>query len=139
MSEKKKPEFKIWFHKTMIYFVLWAFAAFAALYGAKGIMDTIENGMPNTAFFVIAWGALIALAVWLVKVRFDLAAFRRNALKELLIAGLVGAGILLLIQGLIYLSNEDVYAKDVYFALIVAVWTVGVYRYYKLHSDLFVN
>lgn len=139
MTENKKPEFKVWFHKFMIYFVLWAFAAFAVLYGVRGITESIENGMPHTALFVIAWGALIALAVYLVKVRFDLAAFRRNALKGLLIAGLVGAGILLLIQGLIYISDEDVYAKDVYAALIVAVWTVGVYRYYKLHSDLFVN
>lgn len=139
MTEKQKPGFKMWFHKFMIYFAIWAFAVFAVLYGVKGIAEAIENNMPHTALFVIAWGALIALALFLVKVRFDLAAFRQNALKELLIAGLAGAGILLLIQGLIYFSDEDVYAKDVYSALIILVWTVGVYRYYKLHSDLFVN
>ena len=138
MTEKQSG-FKMWFHRFMTYFALWAFAAFAVLYGVRGIVRSIENGVQYMALFVIAWGALIALAVFLVKVRFDLAAFRRSAPKELLIAGLVGAGILLLIQGLIDISQEDVNARDVFTALIIALWTVGVYRYYRLHSDLFVN
>lgn len=129
----------MWFHKFMIYFALWVFAAFAVLYGVKGISESIENGMPHTTLFVIAWGALIAVAAFLVKLRFDLAAFWQIALKEMLIAGLAAAGILLLIQALIYFADEDVYAKDVFSALIVAAWTVGVYRYYNLHRDLFVN
>ena len=72
MTEKQKPGFKMWFHKFMIYFAIWAFAVFVVLYGVKGIAEAIENNMPHTALFVIAWGALIALALFLVKVRFDL-------------------------------------------------------------------
>jgi len=139
MTEKKKSEYKIWFHKFMIYFALWAFAAFAVAFGVRGISDSIQNGMRHTALFVIAWGLLIADAVFLVKVRFDLAGFRQNTPKEMLIAGLAGAGILLLIQGLIYISDEDVYARDVESAVIIAIWTVGVYRYMNIHQDLFVN
>jgi len=139
MAVKKKTEYKMWFHNFMIYFALWAFAAFAAAYGVRGISDSIQNGMRHTALFVIAWGLLVADAAYLVKVRFDMAGFRQNAPRELLIAGLAGAGILLLIQGLIHISAEDVYAKDVESALIIAIWTIGVYRYVNIHQDLFVN
>ena len=139
MAEKKKNEYKMWFHNFMIYFVIWAFAVLAAAFGVRGISDSIQNGMRHTTLFVIAWGLLIADAVYLVKVRFDMAGFRQNAPKELLIAGLAGAGILLLIQGLVYISAEDVYARDVESALIIALWTIGVYRYVNMHQNLFVN
>ena len=139
MTEKKKNEYKMWFHCFMIYFALWAFAAFAAAFGVRGISDTLQNGMRHKVLFVIAWVLLIADGAYLVKVRFDMAGFRENVPRELLIAGLAGAGILLLIQGLIYSSGEDVYARDVETALIIAIWTIGVYRYVNMHQNLFVK
>jgi hypothetical protein len=139
MSEKKKPEYQMWFHKFLIFFALWACAVLAVLTGIQGIASTIENGMSNKVLFILAFALLIADGLFLIKVRFDLAAFRQKAPKEILIAGLAAAALLLAVQGIFHISGEDVYSRDLFTALIVAVWTVAVYRYLRLYPDQFVN
>ena len=52
MSEKKKPEYQLWFHKFLIFFALWACAVLAVLTGIQGIASTIENGMSNKVLFM---------------------------------------------------------------------------------------
>ena len=139
MSEKKQPKLDTWFHNALIYFFFWAFAAIAVVSGAKQIFSSIENGMSNTALFVIL-GALLALdGLALIKVRFDLAKFRAGTPKEIAIVCGAASAILLLTQLLIHMSAEDVYPKDVGVGIIVALWTFVLYRYYHEREYLFVN
>ena len=139
MSEKKQPRLDTWFHNALIYFFFWAFAAIAVYSGIMQISDSIENGMPNTALFVIL-GALLAVdGLALIKVRFDLAKLRTGTPKAIAIVGGAASAILLLTQLLIYMSAEDVYARDVGTGVIVALWTFVLYRYYHEREYLFVN
>lgn len=139
MSEKKQPEFKMWFHKFMVNFALWVFPILGVVYGIRCIMFAVENGARYQALDVIACVLLMGVSAFGIKVRFDMAAFRAGALKEMLAAFLAAAAILLVMHLLYYIPGDEDDFQKLYYAGWTAVWGAGVYRYYKLHEGLFVN
>lgn len=138
MSEQQ-PKFHPYFHKFMIYFALWMFAAFAVLFGIKHILDGIENGYHGfELFLLIAVNALlIVLGLFTVKVRFDLAAFRGIAVKELLIAAVAGAVLCLANNWVRDYMGDDTNMSFVTAAIFLVAWGYAVHRYYKDRPYLF--
>lgn len=84
MTEKKVMLHQ-WFHLFLVNFALWAFGAFAILYGIRFIYEAKMDGYSGSEFLMIAIIniLLIATGLFTIKTRFDLADFRLIALKEL--------------------------------------------------------
>lgn len=139
MSEQKQPKFHPWFHKFMIYFALWAFPVIGVLYGIRCIAFAVENSAYYRTLDIIACVLLIGVSLFGIKVRFDLAAFRQGALKEMLIAFLAAAAVLAVMHFLYYLPGDEDNLAKLQAAGWLAVWGFGVYRYYKQHEGRFVN
>ena len=129
------------FHAFMIYFALWAFAIFAVLYGIKLIYEGEMNGYDGFPFvmLIIVNALLIALGLFTVKARFDLAAFRAKAPAELLGASICGAVLCLANYWVQDIAGDDMNRALLTSAFVLVCWGIGVYRYYKMHSQLFIN
>lgn len=136
MSEQQ-PKFHPWFHKFLIWFALWAYALFAILYGVRNILSAVENGVEYLPLVILLNALLILLGLFTVLARFDLAAFRPRAPKELLGICLGAAAIVLLLQGVRHLSGEDVDGSRLFSAVIFACWGIALYRYYNDRQYLF--
>ena len=136
MSEQQ-PKFHPWFHKFMIFFALWAYALFAFLYGIRNIWRAVENGVEFLPLVIILNVLLILLGVFTIAVRFDLAAFRPRAPKELLGICLGAAAIIRLLQLVRHLSAEDVDSGRILSAVIFTCWGIALYRYYNDRKYLF--
>ena len=85
----------------------------------------------------VMYALLILLGLFTVLARFDLAAFRPRAPKELLGICLGAAAIVLLLQGVRHLSGEDVDGSRLFSAVIFACWGIALYRYYNDRQYLF--
>ena len=96
MSEQQ-PKLHKYFHNFMIYFAMWAYAALAILYGIRHILSVLENGASHMALDIILSVLLIVVGIITIKARFDLAAFRAIAIKELLGTCIAAAVIFLLV------------------------------------------
>jgi hypothetical protein len=140
MSEKK-PQFSKFLHGFLIYFAMWAFAAFAVLFGIKFIYEGQMNGYEGfeLVMLIIVNVLLIGLGLYVVKVRFDLAGFKEKAPKELLCVCIIGAVLCLANYWVEDIAGDDFNRSLLSTAFILAVWGIGVYRYYRMHADLFVN
>ncbi|MBO4377838.1 MAG: hypothetical protein IK133_06110 [Clostridia bacterium] len=140
MSEKKQ-QYSKFFHGFMIYFALWAFAAFAILYGIKFIYEGQMNGYEgfDLVMLIIVNALLIGLGLFAIKVRFDLAGYKEKAPKEILWICIIGAVLCLANYWVEDIAGDDFNRSLLSTAFILAVWGFGVYRYYRLHADLFVN
>ena len=103
MSEQQ-PKLHEWFHKFLINFAMWAFALMGIAYAIRDIIFATENEATYKVLVIIMAVLLIALSLFIIKVRFDLAAFRSKAPQELLIACLAAAVIVFLINLLLYLQ-----------------------------------
>ncbi len=138
MSEQQ-PKFHKWFHNALIYFFLWMFAAFAVLYGAKIIYEGQMNGYHGTelALIVVVNALLILLGLFTVKVRFDLAAFREKAPKELLGACIAGAVLCLANYWIEDYTGDDFNRSFITTAVILVCWGIALYRYYHDRPYLF--
>lgn len=136
---QQQPKFHEWFHKFLIYFALWALSAFAILYGAKFIMSGVENGYHGTelTLLIIVNALLIAAGLFTIKARFDLAAFRGIAPKELLIASVAAAALCLANYWVEDIAGDDFNRSLLSTALILACWGIAVYRYYRDRPYLF--
>ena len=138
--DAQQPKFHEWFHKFLIYFALWMFAAFAVLNSIKYIMDCREDGYDGSDFVLILIVNVLIIAVgfFIIKARFDLAAFREKAPKELLIAFVTWA-VLCLLNHLArdYIGNDDVDSSFIITAVILAGWGIALYRYYHARGYLF--
>lgn len=136
MSEQK-PAFHKWFHSALIHFFLWAFALAAVIQGFLDIHFVNENSVdPAWPIIVLAVGLMLAGA-FTVKVRFDLAAFRPQAPKELLFVCLAAAAILAAIDLLLDSFGDDSLGRRIVPAGIVALWGIALYRYYHDRPYLF--
>ena len=115
-----------WFHQFLIWFALFAFAAFYVYTGVRNISYAYQDRHEFEIVIIILSVAMILLALCLIKVRFDLAAFRDGAPKELLIVMLALAGV-----SLVSLLIPDSYDTSYLMALLPACWGVACYRYYQ--------
>jgi len=138
MSDKQ-PRYAMYFHKFMIFFALWVFAAFAAWKGVWAIRFTLENGVSNPATVIIPGALLILLGMFLIKARFDLAAYRASVPVEMLVACLAGAGLVGLVHLLLDVYGAFEGSGWILEVVIFACWGIALYRYYKQFPDLFVN
>ena len=136
MSEQN-PKFHPWFHKFMVWFALWAYAAFAVIAGIREIVSANENGASNYTGIIIFAVLLILAGLFAVVVRFDLAAFRPRAPKEMLILCLATAGILVVLHFLLDIDGGDEQLERIKVAGFLAVWGFGVFQYYSQRKYLF--
>lgn len=138
MSDQQ-PKLHGYFHKFMIWFAMWAYALMAVIAGASDIMFAYENRAHFEVLVIIMGVLLIALGVFIVKVRFDLAAFRRNTPKELLIVCLAAAAIMVILHFLLTFYGDDDNSHRLTYAFIFGCWGIALYRYYNDRRHLFVN
>lgn len=134
---QQQPKFHPWFHNFLIWFALFAFALVAVIYGVRNILSALENGVEYQALVVILSALYIALGLFLVKARFDLAAFRPQAPVELLGACIAAAVITLLLCWITDLSGEEVGRANLLSAVIFVCWGIALYRYYHDRPYLF--
>ena len=138
MSEQKF-KFHKYFHNFRIYFFLWACAIFAVLYGIKFIYEGRMNGYEGVelALLIIVNVLLIAVGVFTVKARFDLAAFRERAPKELLGASIAGAILCLANYWVEDIAGDDFNRSLITTAILLVCWGIVLYRYYHNRPHLF--
>ena len=134
-----QPKYSKGFHAFMIYFALWAYALLAVIDGGRYIYHATGNKPEFYVLILILGILLIILGLFIVKVRFDLAAFRAQTPKELLIICLTAAAIVLANQLLVYLSAEDNSRSSIFAAFIFVCWGIALYRYYNERAYLFNN
>lgn len=132
-----QPKFHEWFHKFLIYFALWAFPLIGVIEGIRYILFASENNASCKAVVIILSVMLILVSLFCIKVRFDLAAFRRIAIKEILWVCLAAGALVFLINFLLEQSGDIDDMRKGWSGLIVAVWGFALYRYYKERSGLF--
>ena len=136
MSDQQ-PKFHEWFHKFLINFAMWAFALIGVAYGIRYIVFTRENCSPSEILPIVFAVLLILLSLFTVKVRFDLAAFRPQAPKELLFTCLAAAAAVFLVNLSLYLPGAIESMGRAVDAGIFAIWGFVLYRYYSQRPYLF--
>ncbi len=139
--EQKKTQYSKALHSFLIYFALWAGAAFAVLFGIRFIYFGKMNGYEGfeLVMLILVNVLLIALGLFTVKTRFDLAAFREKAPKELLGVCIAGAVLCLANYWVEDIAGDDYNRSLIPTAVILLIWGVALYRYLRLHADLFKN
>ena len=131
------PKFHEWFHKFLIYFAMWALPLAFVIEGVRLIVFADENGAENKILVIILSVLLILAGLFCVKVRFDLAAFRRIAIKEFLWVCLAAAACIFLIIFILEQGGAIDDMSKAWIGLIIAAWGVAVYRYYSARLYLF--
>ena len=71
---EKKVKFHKWFHKFLVNFAMWAFGAFAILFGIQYIFEAKMDGYSGSEFMMILIVnvLLIAVGLFTFKTRFGL-------------------------------------------------------------------
>ena len=136
---EKKVKFHKWFHKFLVNFAMWAFGAFAILFGIQYIFEAKMDGYSGSEFMmiVIVNVLLIAVGLFTIKTRFDLAGFRSVALTELPGVCIAGA-VLCLAKCLVAdMIGEDINRSLFTTAFILICWAIALYRYYHERAYLF--
>lgn len=140
--------YKLGWHKWLIYFVLW-FAALVDISNGGIYLSLVQEFsqyvefMPDYTPYVAAFGLLciasIAMGVYCIYVRFQLAKFKKNAVKKLLI--LLGVTAAFNLVSSILLMNLGASADDVgagSFVMSLVMMVIN-WRYYSSREELFVN
>ena len=134
---ERQPKFHEWFHKFMIYFAMWAFPLVGVIEGIRYIHFAVENSVSNKVIIIILSVLLELASLFCIKVRFDLAAFKRIAIKEILWVCLTAAATVFLINFLMEQNGDIDDLHRAWGGLIVAVWGIAVYRYYNERAYVF--
>ncbi len=135
----KKVRLHQWFHNFLVNFALWAFGAFAILYGIRFIYEAKMDGYSGSEFMMIVSVNILLIAVGLFtfKTRFDLADFRLIALKELPGVCIAGAVVCLVNCQVANVIGYDMNRRLMFTAFILICWAFGLYRYYHEREYLF--
>ena len=134
---ERQPKFHEWFHKFMIYFAMWAFPLVGVIEGIRYIIFAVENSVSNKVIIIILSVPLVLASLFCIKARFDLAAFQRIAIKEILWVCLTAAATVFLINFLMEQNGDIDDLRRAWGGLIVAVWGIAVYRYYNERAYVF--
>ena len=138
MSEQEQnTKFHRYFHNFLIYFALWAYALVAVISGIREIIFGEENNVEGAVIIYILGGILIAIGLFTIKVRFDLAAFRPKAPEELLGVCLAAAADILLLYLWYDYTGADDNRKRLLYVVVLVCWGISLYRYYKQRPYLF--
>ena len=140
MSEQK-PGNKTdeFFHKFMINFALWVFPLFGVAYGVRYILFAGENNAYHKVIIYILAVLLIGVCALAIKARFDLAALRRSAAKELPTVCIAAGALAFLINLILYRDGDIGNTRGMWAGGIVILWGIALYRYYKTRGDLFTD
>ncbi len=135
----KKVRLHQWFHNFLVNFALWAFGAFAILYGIRFIYEAKMDGYSGSEFMMIVSVNILLIAVGLFtfKTRFDLADFRLIALKELPGVCIASAVVCLVNCQVANVIGYDMNRRLMFTAFILICWAFGLYRYYHEREYLF--
>ena len=135
----KKIKFHRWFHNFLVNFAMWAFGAFAILFGIQYIFEAKMNGYSGSEFImiVIVNVLLIAVGLFTIKTRFDLAGFRSVALMELPGVCIAGAVVCLANCLVADMVGDDINRRLLSTAFILICWAIALYRYYHERAYLF--
>ena len=135
----KKVRLHQWFHNFLVNFALWAFGAFAILYGIRFIYEAKMDGYSGSEFMMVVFVNILLIAVGLFtfKTRFDLADFRLIALKELPGVSIAGAVVCLVNCQVANVIGHDMNRRLIFTAFILICWAFGLYRYYHEREHLF--
>lgn len=136
MSEQNM-KFHPKFHKFIVNFALWAYAAIAVIAGIREILSANENGASNYAGVIVFAMLLILAGAFAVVTRFDLAALRSRAPAELLILCLATAVALFGLHCMLDVDGGDEGMKRVISAVIVMLWGITLWQYYRQRPYLF--
>ena len=134
---ERQPKFHEWFHKFMIYFAMWAFPLVGVIEGIRYIHFAVENSVSNKVIIIILSVLLMLASLFCIKARFDLAAFKRIAIKEIRWVCLTAAATVFLINFLMEQNGDIDDLHRAWGGLIVAVWGIAVYRYYNERAYVF--
>ena len=139
--ENKKRAYSKTLHNFLIYFALWACAAFAILFGIKFISEGQMNGYDGfpLIMLILVNGLQILLGIFVIKVRFDLAAYREKAPREVAGACIAGAVLCLANYWVEDIAGDDFNRSLLSTAFILVCWAIALYRYFKSYQELFVN
>ncbi len=125
-------QYKMGYHKFMVNFMLWFWAAVCVLSCVSG---------PYVDFYGVCCLAYGALAVAYVYVRFQLAKFKTGAPKKLLYTVIAYAAVTIISN--ITAANMMGVALEANTVsgpvIFVGAWGIGSWRYYTSRSELFVN
>lgn len=125
-------QFKMGYHKFLIYFMLWLWAGLCVFNCISG---------PYYDFYGVCCLAYGAMAIAFIYVRFQLAAFKQNAPKKLLYVTIAYA-VVVLVSNLVYADMAGIKLESSYISgpvLFVGAWGIGSWRYYASRSELFIN
>lgn len=136
---ENRAKFHQWFHNFLVNFAMWAFGAFAILYGIRFIFDAKIDGYSGSDFLmiVIVNVLLIAVGLFTFKTRFDLADFRLIAVKELPGVCIAGAAVCLANCWVADMIGEEINRRLLSTAFILICWAFTLYRYYHEREYLF--
>jgi heme/copper-type cytochrome/quinol oxidase subunit 3 len=137
MTDRNAKTFKS-FHKVMVNFILWLFAAAPVIIGGLNIYNANMNGAPMTAV-IIAAVLLFGSSILLVKARFDLKNGEIRGATEILIAGFIIAAAFLIDWLAVWPDYGSVVENSFLYPLIAACWGISIYRYYMMHRDEFAD
>ncbi len=140
MSEQK-PGNKTdeFFHKFMINFALWVFPLFGVAYGVRYILFASENDAYHKVIIYILAVLLIGVCAFAIKSRFDLAALRRSAAKELPTVCIAAGALVFLINLILYRDGDIGSMSGAWAGGIVILWGIVLYRYYKTRGNMFTD
>lgn len=125
-------QYKMGYHKFMVNFMLWFWAAICLLNCIAG---------PYVDFYGVCCLAYGVLAVAYVYVRFQLAKFKTDAPKKLLYT-VIAYAVVLLVSNITISSMTGMPMEASAMSgpmVFVGAWGIGSWRYYSSRSELFVN
>ncbi len=151
-SAPSPENYKLKWHKFLIYFALWAGALANAGNAVSCINGTVYEDQSQVIYETfsglravdLAWGlALLALAAYMIYVRFQLAGYRYDAPRKLSIMYVVNLGAsllyLLALSAVTHLSLGAIMG-DVAGAIIGSVIMLFINQnYYSKRLELFIN
>ena len=140
------PDMPMKGHKFLIYFWLWLLALLAVGGGVSNIryLGALQSAgfleqLKGVPLIYLQTGMSFILAIYLIKVRFDLARFKASAPKSLTRALVLTAAVNLI--NVIFASMNNVpIESSMYMAPIMNIATMLCYRrYYNARDQYFVN
>lgn len=139
--QNSQPEYSKALHNFLTKFFLFACSAFAIMFGIRFIYEGQMNGYSGLSWVMLLLVnvLLIALGGFIIKVRFDLAAYRSVAPRELVGACIAGAILCLANYWVEDIAGDDFNRSLLTTAFILSCWAIALHRYYKKYQELFVN
>ena len=132
-SSANPKNYKLGWHKFLIYFWIWVAALGSIVDGIRCFQWT-----QDLPLYGLIGLAEIAYGVFLIYVRFQLAKFKKDAPKKLIVSNGISCGIDLIV--VIYIASLGGDVSTAVSSMMLSLALVGLnWRYYSPREELFVN